>query len=91
MAMKLLLSEDVKDLGLAGDVVTVANGYGRNYLLPRRLAVEVTPANLQQIAGTKQPRAARERERVQDFRMLAERLPAAAHRITERVQASDVL
>jgi large subunit ribosomal protein L9 len=91
MAMKLLLSEDVKDLGLAGDIVAVANGYGRNYLLPRHLAVEVTPANLKQIEGMKKIRAARELERVKDFKMLAERVAALDITVKERVAESDTL
>ena len=91
MPMKLLLSEDVKDLGFAGDVVTVANGYGRNYLLPRRLAVEVTPANLKQIENTKKLRQARELERVKDFRMLAERIAVVDVTLQERVSDNDVL
>ncbi len=91
MAMKLLLSEDVKDLGLAGDVVTVANGYGRNFLLPRKLAVEVTQANLKQIEGLKKVRAAKALERVKDFRMLAERIAAVDVTVKERVSESDVL
>ena len=91
MAMKLLLSEDVKDLGLAGDIVTVANGYGRNYLLPRSLAVEVTPANLKQIESLKKVRAAKELERVKDFRMLAERIAAVDVTIKERVSDADTL
>ncbi|MCD8349933.1 MAG: 50S ribosomal protein L9 [Planctomycetaceae bacterium] len=91
MAMKLLLSEDVKDLGLAGDIVTVANGYGRNYLLPRRLAVEVTPGNLKQIESMKKLRVARELERVKDFRTLAERVAAVDITIKERVSDSDSL
>lgn len=40
--MKVILTRDVKDLGKAGEVVNVAEGYGRNYLLPRKLAI---PAN----------------------------------------------
>ncbi len=91
MAMKLLLSEDVKDLGLAGDLVTVANGYGRNYLLPRHLAVEVTESNLKQIEAMKKVRAARELERVKDFRMLAERIAAVDVTIKERVAESETL
>ncbi|MCD8138531.1 MAG: 50S ribosomal protein L9 [Planctomycetaceae bacterium] len=91
MAMKLLLSEDVKDLGLAGDIVTVANGYGRNYLLPRRLAVEVTPGNLKQIESMKKLRVAREMERVKDFRTLAERVAAVDITIKERVSDADSL
>ena len=91
MPMKLLLSEDVKDLGLAGDVVTVANGFGRNYLLPRHLAVEVTPANLKQIESVKKMRVARELERVKDFRTLAERIAAIDITIKERVSEADML
>lgn len=91
MAMKLLLSEDVKDLGLAGDIVSVANGYGRNYLLPRKLAVEVTAANLKQIESVKKVRAAREMERVKDLRMLAERVAAVDITIKERVSDADTL
>lgn len=91
MPMKLLLKDDVKDLGLAGDVVTVANGYGRNYLLPRNLAVEVTTANLRQIESVKKLRLARELERVKDFRTLAERIAAIDVTIKERVSEGEVL
>ncbi len=91
MPMKLLLSEDVKDLGYAGDLVTVANGYGRNFLLPRGFAVEVTDSNLKQIEAMKKVRAARELERVKDFRMLAERIAAVDVTIRERVAESDTL
>ena len=44
--MKLILREDVKNLGRAGDTVNVAGGFGRNYLLPKKMAIVMTPANL---------------------------------------------
>ena len=47
--MKVLLMEDVYKLGRAGDVKKVADGYGRNYLLPHRLAVLATPGALKQV------------------------------------------
>ena len=47
--MQLLLRRDVRDLGNRGEVVEVADGYGRNYLLPRGMAVEVNPANVRQL------------------------------------------
>jgi large subunit ribosomal protein L9 len=47
--MKVLLKEKVDKLGNAGDVVTVANGFARNYLLPRQLAVPATPGQLRQV------------------------------------------
>ena len=48
--MELMLREDVDKLGRRGDVIKVAEGYGRNYLLPRGLAVLVTEANKALIA-----------------------------------------
>ena len=44
--MKVILQEDIKKLGAKGDIVEVSDGYGRNYLLPRKLAVEANVANL---------------------------------------------
>ena len=43
--MKVFLREDIKGVGLSGEVVKVSEGYARNYLLPRKLAVEITPSN----------------------------------------------
>jgi large subunit ribosomal protein L9 len=47
--MELLLKEDVDNLGARGDLVKVKPGYGRNYLLPRGLAIQATPGNKKQI------------------------------------------
>jgi large subunit ribosomal protein L9 len=47
--MKVILKQDVEKLGKAGDVVKVAPGYGRNYLIPRRIAAEATPGNIKVI------------------------------------------
>jgi large subunit ribosomal protein L9 len=58
--MRLILKQDVQDLGREGDLVTVAEGYGRNYLLPRRMAVLATPGNMKD--HDKRIRAAQERE-----------------------------
>lgn len=46
--MKVLLKEDVEKLGLAGEVFNVADGYGRNYLIPKGLAVQATPSVMKQ-------------------------------------------
>ena len=51
--MKVILKEDVKNLGTIGSVVDVANGYGRNYLLPRNLAVEANSNNMRQFEHQK--------------------------------------
>ena len=48
---QVLLREDIDNLGARGEVVRVKAGYARNYLLPRRLAVEATASNVKQIEG----------------------------------------
>ncbi|MFH1371154.1 MAG: 50S ribosomal protein L9 [Planctomycetota bacterium] len=55
--MKVLLTNDVNKLGLLGDVVDVADGYARNYLLPQGLAKPATDANIKAIAKAKSQRA----------------------------------
>ncbi|HYZ92688.1 MAG TPA: 50S ribosomal protein L9 [Actinomycetota bacterium] len=66
MRMKIILREAVPKLGDAGDVVTVAGGYARNYLLPRGLAVAATKGNLRHAETWRTSRTAREgRERAQ--------------------------
>ncbi len=47
--MKILLKDDVDNLGIAGDIVDVADGYARNYLLPQGLAVRATPGQIKQV------------------------------------------
>ena len=61
--MEVILKEDVPKLGSRGDVVKVAEGYGRNYLLPRKLAMEATQANR---AVVEQMKAAAQRRSVRD-------------------------
>ena len=65
--MKLLLRQTVSPLGIVGDVVDVADGYGRNYLLPQRLAVEPTEANVRSLV---EARKEAERERAAERSML---------------------
>ncbi len=62
--MEVILKEDVPKLGSAGDVVKVAEGYGRNFLLPKKLAIEATKANkavIDQMKAAALRRAAREK------------------------------
>jgi len=62
--MEVILKEDVDKLGSRGDVVKVAEGYGRNFLLPRKLAIEATTANravVEQMKAAAVRRVAREK------------------------------
>jgi large subunit ribosomal protein L9 len=52
--MRLLLRESVDNLGTIGDIVSVRDGFGRNYLVPKGIAVSVTPENLRMIEQRKQ-------------------------------------
>lgn len=58
--MKLILTADVDKLGAPGDIVEVKGGYGRNYLLPRGLAILATPGAERQIETIRRAQAARE-------------------------------
>jgi large subunit ribosomal protein L9 len=58
--MQLILLQDVENVGLRGDVVDVARGYARNFLLPRRLAEEATPSRLSELEKRESHRARHE-------------------------------
>ena len=70
--MKVILQEDVKNLGKVGDLVSVSNGYARNFLFPRRLAAEATEKkvaewkHLQQVAEIKKKKAQTKRKELVD-------------------------
>ena len=75
--MKLVLLSDVKALGKKGDVVDVAEGYARNFLLPRKLATEADRGALAQLGSQKKAQERRDAQTLADARALADRLSAA--------------
>jgi large subunit ribosomal protein L9 len=72
--MQVLLREDVAHLGRLGDVVDVAAGYARNFLLPKHLAMPVTADNLRAIESARQARIQREKEEIERVSRQAEML-----------------
>lgn len=72
--MKLLLRQDVPKLGMVGDVVEVSTGYARNYLIPHRLAIEPTQANMKAIEAARREAAERRAKMAADRKAAAERL-----------------
>ena len=72
--MQVVLRENVKDLGQAGDVVEVADGYARNYLLPKRLAMNLGQANMAAIERKREARRQRELEELDRVKAEAEKL-----------------
>jgi large subunit ribosomal protein L9 len=82
--MKLILTQEVTGLGAPGDVVEVAGGYGRNYLVPRGLAMRWTRGAEKQIELIKRARSAREIRGVDDARAAAGKLAALTVRLQTR-------
>jgi large subunit ribosomal protein L9 len=83
--MKVVLTRDVKDLGSAGQVKEVADGYARNFLFPRKLAVPATGAALKQVEAREQATAKREARVEDQARQLADRLKGQPLRIFPKV------
>jgi len=89
--MEVILKEDVAKLGSRGDVVKVAEGYGRNYLLPKKLAIEATPANravIEQMKAAAVRRVVREKT---DAEKLAELLAGVSLSFTRKSGEHDQL
>ena len=89
--MELMLREDVEKLGRRGDVIKVAEGYGRNYLLPRGLAVLVTEANKALIARERKKHEAQISKEKAESEALAERIGSLRFIAPRKVGEHDVL
>jgi large subunit ribosomal protein L9 len=86
--MKLILTQEVSGLGGPGDVVDVAAGYGRNYLIPRGFAMGWTRGAEKQIDLIKRARAAREIRGVEDAKLVQAQLQNLQVRMRRRAGAS---
>ncbi len=89
--MDVILREDVEKLGRAGEVVTVKDGYARNYLLPRALAYPATEGNRRRLEAERQHREKRAAAEVQDARDVAGRLQAVSLSFTMKAGEGDKL
>ncbi len=72
--MKVILLEIIENLGNPGDVVNVKRGYARNYLVPRKLAIYATPANMKRLTVIKENFQAEEEKRIAALKVLAEKI-----------------
>jgi len=72
--MRVILREDIPELGQAGDTVEVKAGYGRNYLFPRNLAIPATKANLRAIDEVRKQKQIRERKRRREAELVKEKI-----------------
>ena len=91
MSIEVILKEHVEHLGRRGEIVKVADGYARNFLFPRKLALAVTDENKRQIERERARAEAREAEEVQVAQALATRLEAIEIAIARRVGENETL
>jgi large subunit ribosomal protein L9 len=89
--MEVILREHVDNLGSRGEIVKVADGYARNYLLPRKLALIVTDGNRKQIEREKGKFEAKEHEEKKIAEAVVERMANLEIEIARRVGETDVL
>ncbi len=85
--MKVILTQDVKKHGNKGDVVEVADGYARNYLLPRGLAEAATSGKVKQLKQKEKRKKRKENNKVQAAESLADKLES--EKFTLKVKAGD--
>jgi len=89
--MEVILKEDVPKLGSRGDVVKVAEGYGRNFLLPKKLAIEATTANkavIEQMKASSVRKSAKEKS---DAELLAKQYEGVSLTFTRKAGEHDAL
>ena len=82
--MKVILTAELPHVGKLGQIVDVANGYGRNYLIPRGFAILATPSNERSLAQQQKARSAREAKNKAEAEALAEQLQALALSIAKK-------
>jgi large subunit ribosomal protein L9 len=89
--MQIILQEDVEKLGNRGQIVTVAEGYARNFLLPRKLALEATPSNMKRLEKMRAAFAKKEATEKGSAQTLADLLNMVTLTISRKAGENDQL
>jgi large subunit ribosomal protein L9 len=89
--LKIVLRQDVEHVGDRGQVVNVAPGFARNFLLPKGLALTATPGNMRTIELQKKVWAVREQHETDDARKLAAHISGLTVRVVKKVGENDAL
>ncbi|WP_428740222.1 50S ribosomal protein L9 [Tenacibaculum sp.] len=89
--MELILRQDVENLGFKDDIVTVKNGYGRNYLIPQGYAILATSSAKKVLAENLKQRAFKEAKLIDDANKLAETIKGYEIKIASKVGSGDKL
>lgn len=91
MSVEMILMQDVKDLGSAGQIVKVSEGYARNYLLPNKLAASVTESTRRQLAKLQAQREIERKAAVEKARDLSAAIQKGRYTIAMKVGEGDKL
>lgn len=89
--MEIILKNDVENVGFADDMVTVKNGYGRNFLIPQGHAILATPSAKKVLAETLKQRAYKEKKIVDDAQKKADKLNGLEIKLASKVGEGDKL
>jgi len=89
--MKVILSEDVKNLGLMGEVVNVSDGYARNFLFPKKFAVEANTKNIKEFEHNKKIITERAAKIKESFKSIADKLSSLSLTIKAKTGEDDKL
>jgi len=85
--MKVILKDDIEKLGSVGEIIEVADGYGRNFLLPRNLAVRATKGNLRSIDEIRKQKQFRDNKRKKEAEKIKDKLEKLS--LTAEVQTGE--
>lgn len=89
--MKVILKENIENLGKRGDIIDVAPGYGRNYLIPRKLALQVTPSNLKMVEMKQKALRKKLEQEVKSFQSVIDQLNQTSLSFERKAGDKDVI
>jgi large subunit ribosomal protein L9 len=89
--MKIILKENIENLGKRGDIIDVAPGYGRNYLIPRKLALQVTRSNLKMIEMEQKALRKKLEQEVKSFQSMIDQINQASLSFERKAGDKDVI
>lgn len=89
--MKVILRENIDNVGKKGDIVNVAAGFGRNYLIPKKFAIEVTPTNMKMVEIEQQALKKRLEKDIASYQSLIEKVNQTALSFTRKATEKDMI
>jgi large subunit ribosomal protein L9 len=89
--MEVILTQTIDILGRAGDCVSVKDGYARNYLFPKKMALEATPGNIKALESLKKKQAVEDEKKLNEAKAMAERIASLSITISAKAGEEEKL